>query len=357
MIEFSLSLGKTLEVLLPFTVALIIALLFAKLIIASLKIFTRRISSKTKTILDDLLFESLDLPITLWVTGISIYIAAVLTSVSDFPLTNLFVREFVIAVGAYTVYKVLNAVLHWYTVEVAPTHNIQLGGLENTIRRIGALFIFALALIMMLDAAGIEVSPLLASLGIAGLAVALAFQDTLGNFFAGVHISIDRPIKEGDYVLLDSGQEGYVVKIGWRTTQIKQRANNIITIPNSKLASSIITNFYSPDKSTVIPVPVSVSYDSDLKKVEKITLEVANHVLKTVPGGVKNYEPKVRFTAFGDSGISFSVFLKVEDYPERLLVVHEFIKQLHERFRKEGIEIPYPKRDIYIKGEFSKRKQ
>lgn len=335
--------------LLPFVIALFVSLSLSKVLNYTIKKIARRFADKTKTILDDLIVDAMDLPLTIWLTGLGIYIAAYFSGLTALPIVELLVKEFVIVAMAITVFKLLNAFLHWYVVEIAPKKNLSLGGIESTIRRVGTLVIIAITLIMMLDSAGIEVSPLIASLGIAGLAVALAFQDTLGNFFAGIHISIDRPIKEGDYIMLETGHEGHVVKIGWRSTQIRQTANNIIVVPNSKLAANIITNYNSPDKSTRVLVPVSVSYDSDLEKVERVATEVAKDVQQSAEGAHKDHVPYIRYTAFGDSGITFNVVLWARDYTERFAITHEFIKKLHRRFRQEGIEIPYPKRDIYIK--------
>ncbi len=327
--------------------ALAAGFIFAKFANFGIKKTAKHFVQKTETILDDLLLDALDLPITIGIT-LAVFYAAIIFSGLNQPILDTALREAVILLGAFTLYKIIGALLHWYAVEVAPTKNLSMGGMEKTAGRIAGFVIFSVAVIMALDTAGVEVTPLVASLGIAGLAVALAFQDTLSNFFAGVYISIDRPFKEGDYILLDSGQEGYITKIGWRSTKIKMLANNTIIVPNSKLASSIIVNYYSPDREMGITVPVSVSYESDLARVEKVTVEVAAETLKSTTGAVKDFKPFIRYTAFADSGINFNVILRVGEYADKFLVTHEFIKALHARYAKEGIEIPYPKRHVYV---------
>jgi len=176
-------------------------------------------------------------------------------------------------------------------------------------------------------------------------------QDTLSNFFAGVYLVADMPIRIGDYIELDNGMKGYVEDIGWRSIRIKTLPNNYIIIPNSKLAQSIITNYYAPEQEMSVVVPCGVSYDSDLEKVEKVTIEVAKEVQQNVPGAVKNFEPFIRYNEFGDSNINFSIILRVERFVDRYLVVHEFIKKLMARYNKEGIEISFPVRNIYFKNE------
>ena len=188
----------------------------------------------------------------------------------------------------------------------------------------------------------------MASLGIGSLAVGLALQDTLSNLFAGFYLTLDRPARVGDYIRLESGEEGYVETIGWRSTQVRMLPNNMFVIPNSKLASSIFTNFYLPDRELAVLVDVGVSYNSDLKKVEKATIEVAKEVMKEISGGMPDFQPFIRFNTFADSSINFTVILRGREYVDQYLIKHEFIKRLHERYQREGIEIPYPQRTIHM---------
>jgi len=209
--------------------------------------------------------------------------------------------------------------------------------------------IYFIGFILILNTLNISITPFITSLGIAGLVVGLALQDTLSNFFAGLYILISKKIKPGDYISLDSGIEGYVEDITWRNTTIRQLPNNIVIVPNSKLASSIITNYYLPEKELAVLVQVGVSYNSDLEKVEKVTIEVAKEVMKEVPGGVPNFEPFIRYHTFGDFSINFTVILRAQTYVDRYLVTHEFIKRLHKRYKEEGIEIPFPIRTVYLR--------
>jgi len=202
-------------------------------------------------------------------------------------------------------------------------------------------------LILILNALGINVTALVAGLGIGGIAIAFALQETLSQFFAGMYIMTDRPVRVGDYIELDSGQKGYVVDVGWRSTKIRELSNNIIVVPNSKLAGAIVTNYYLPEKEMACLVQVGVSYDSDLEKVEKVTVDVAKKVIKRVEGDMPGFEPFIRYHTFSDFSINFTVILRVKEFVDKYLLTHEFIKELHKRYKKEGIEIPYPIRTIY----------
>jgi small-conductance mechanosensitive channel len=206
--------------------------------------------------------------------------------------------------------------------------------------------IIALGLLIFLDSIGISITPLLASLGVGSLAVALALQETLANLFAGVHVIIDKPIEAGQLVRLESGEEGTVLRVGWRSTWIRTLANNMVVLPNARLAGSVITNYSLGDPQIAVLVPVGVHYDSDLERVERITLEVAREVLRAVEGGVPGFDPLVRFQSFADSGVGLTAVLRARDFQSTAAVRHEFIKRLHARFRREGIVIPFPTRTL-----------
>ncbi len=211
--------------------------------------------------------------------------------------------------------------------------------------------ILVLGFLVMLQSMGVSVAPLLAALGVGGLAVALAMQDTLSNLFAGLQIIIAQQIRPGNYVQLDTGDRGYIEDINWRNTTIRALGNNLTIIPNAKMAQAVVTNFDLPEKEMSLVINVGVSYDSDLERVEAVTLDVARQVLKEVEGASPDFEPLVRFNAFNNSSIDFVVILRTDEYVSRFLLQHEFIKRLHRRFNTEGIVIPFPIRTVYLKNE------
>ncbi len=220
---------------------------------------------------------------------------------------------------------------------------------QSTIfKNLTKIIIVAIGFLVILQTFGISITPILTAFGIGGLAVALALQDTLSNLFSGIQIILSKQVKTGDYIKLESGEAGYVMDITWRNTTIRMLPNNIIIIPNSKLASIIITNYCLLEKEMSLLIQVGVSYDSDLKKVERVTIEVAREIMKTLTGGVTEFEPFIRYHTFDDFSINFTVILRAREFVDQYLVKHEFVKKLHERYNQEGIEIPFPIRTVYL---------
>ena len=207
---------------------------------------------------------------------------------------------------------------------------------------IARILVIMIGMLVLLDSLGIAITPLLTAMGVGGLAVALALQDTLSNLFAGVHILASRKVMPGDFIQLDNGMEGYVVDTNWRNTTVRQLPNNIVIVPNATLASSIVTNYHQPEQETSVSVPVGVSYDSDLEHVERITCQVACEVMRDVEGAVPTHEPFIRYNEFADSSINFNVILRATEITNQHLIRHEFIKRLHRRYQAEAIEIPFP---------------
>ncbi len=164
-----------------------------------------------------------------------------------------------------------------------------------------------------------------------------------------MHILLSKQIQAGDYIKLSTGEEGNIIDISWRNTIIKALGNNIIIVPNQKIASAILTNYHLFNTELSITVAVSVSYDSDLDQVERIAIEVATEIMNEFTNGIENFEPSVRFHTFGESSINFNVALRVKEFVDQYKLKHEFIKRLHKRFRQEAIEFPFPSRNIYTR--------
>lgn len=211
--------------------------------------------------------------------------------------------------------------------------------------------VFSIGILIILQSLGISIAPILTALGVGGLAVALALQDTLSNIFAGLHIIATRQIRQGDYIRLASGEEGYVNDITWRNTTVQTLPNNMVIIPNSKLAGAIVTNYNLPDREMAVLVQVGVSYASDLDHVERVTIEVASELLHEVQGGASGFDPFIRYHTFADFSINFTVILRGKEYVDQHLLKHEFVKRLHRRYAREKIEIPFPIRTLHIKQE------
>ncbi|NEU73363.1 mechanosensitive ion channel family protein [Hassallia byssoidea VB512170] len=214
--------------------------------------------------------------------------------------------------------------------------------------------ILILGTLIILQTIGVQITPILTTLGIGGLAVGLALQDTLANLFSGVYLIISKQVRTGDYVKLEDKHEGYITDITWRNTTIKELSNNVIIVPNSKLASAIFTNYHLPVKEITLTINVGVDYESDLEQVERVTVEVAKKVMQEVSPDLVENEPFIRFHTFGDSSIDFTVFMRVNEFFDQRIAKHKFIKQLHKKYQEEGIKIPFPIREVYTQANQTK---
>ncbi|MCY4624791.1 MAG: mechanosensitive ion channel family protein [Chloroflexi bacterium] len=243
--------------------------------------------------------------------------------------------------------RALGVVLTWYGENLADDEGAILApSLINPLRRFATLGIYIIAILLALELVGISVTPLVAGLGIGGLAVALAVQPTLSNFFAGSYLSGDRVISAGDFVELENGFQGYVVDVGWRSTRLRTPYNNLVVVPNSRLADSMLTNYSSPEEQIGVLVMCGVSYSSALADVERMAKEAAQKVVDNTDGADKGMAPWFGFETFGDSNIDFWVWVQANSRIDSFIVKSELIKALHERFGAEGISINYPMRHL-----------
>ena len=217
-------------------------------------------------------------------------------------------------------------------------------------RNIAWALVATLGLLVVLNGWGVSITPMLTALGVGGLAVALALQEPLANFFAGVFITLAGQVRVGDYLALDSGQEGYVVDFSWRSTRLRMLANNLVIVPNAKLAQAIVINYHLPAEDLAVLVEVGVDYGSDLAHVERVVGEVGRAVMQEVAGGLEAFQPFIRYHTFGDSSINFTVVLRAREFTDQYLIKHEFIKRLHARLDAERIVIPFPIRTIVMAG-------
>ncbi|WKK24615.1 mechanosensitive ion channel family protein [Streptomyces olivoreticuli] len=276
--------------------------------------------------------------------------AGVAAAAATLPLTrsaghvvNEVLTAFVILTATFTAARVVSGLVQ--SVAQARSGVAASATIFVNITRIAVL---AMGFLVILQTLGISIAPLLTALGVGGLAIALALKDTLANLFAGVHILVSKTVQPGDYIRLSGGEEGYVVDVNWRNTVVEQLSNNLVIIPNAKLAGTNMTNFSRPEQKLSVTVQVGVGYDSDLEHVERITIEVAETVMRDVSGAVPDHEPVVRFHTFGDSRIGFTVVLGVGEFSDKYRIKHEFIKRLHQRYRAEGVRIPAPARTVSL---------
>lgn len=312
---------------------LLAGLVLDKVVLRRLEVITQRTPWEG----DEIVVESL--------RGLLLY-SALLTGLyaaaAQFPLTaglqrltdNMFLVTIILIATLFFMRLAAGFVTHYAKKAVLPSISI--------FSNLAKVIVFSIGALIILQSLGISITPVLTALGVGGLAVALALQDTLSNIFSGLHIIATRQVRQGDYIQLASGEEGYVTDITWRNTTIRTLPNNMVIIPNTKLASAIVTNCYLPDRELAVLVQVRTGYGSDLEQVERVTVEVARELMREAQGGVAGFEPFIRYHTFADFSVNFTVILRGQEYVDQHLLKHEFIKRLHRRYAAEKIEIPVP---------------
>jgi len=217
--------------------------------------------------------------------------------------------------------------------------SLPVSGITHTIVRI---VITTLGVLVIIRSFGYDITPMLTALGVGGLAVALALQEPLSNLFAGIFTALAGQIRIGDYIKVDPGVEGHVVDFTWRSTRLRQLAGNLIVVPNAKLAQAVVTNFSFPSADMGISLEFTVDAAGDLAHIERVILEVASEVQRAAGDAVMNVEPSLRYQGFTDTGVRCAVGLRVRDFVDQFAVRHELVKQLQERFAREGIALAIP---------------
>ncbi len=309
----------------------------------------RQWAARTATRFDDLLIAVIQGPFLLWVLILGVHLAA---QSSDLPVkATAFVGRalLVLWIISLTVAasRLAGALIRHYG-----------GGLNGALpvttitQSISSLVVVTVGLLILLNTLGISITPILTALGVGGLAVALALQDTLSNLFAGFYVSLAGQVRAGDYVRLDTGQEGHVTDITWRSTTLRALSNNLIVVPNAKLAGAILTNYSLPEKRMSVVIPIGVGYESDPDEVERILIEETIAGAGAIPGLLSEPAPLVRLIpGFGESSLDFTLICQVETFVDQYAVQSELRRRILKRFRKEGIEIPFPIRTLHIRSQ------
>ena len=325
------------------------ALVLAWLIVRLMRYIQHKLEKRTrKAALIPQVVDSIVRPLVIYITLDGLLTALGTLSFMQKWETELHQAGIVVLIGLLT-YALANgtsALLGWYLRSLRIRRKARFDeGLIRFTRRLLIIIVFAIGILTILDFLNISISPIIAGLGIGGLAVALALQPTLGNFFASTQIVSDRVVRIGDYIELeDATIRGYVTDVGWRSTRIRTPFNNEIIIPNSRLADSIITNYYGPTMEMGVQINCGVSYNANLPEVERIALEVAREVIDELEEADKTFTPMFAYQEFGDSNINFWIWVRARDRISSFKLKSEIIKKLKARLDAADITINYPAR-------------
>ena len=310
------------------------------------KIFLK-ITLKTKTDLDDLLVQKLNKPILvlLFLTGLRFSLERISIEGSLDTLFGI-VSSFIVIGVIYFFYVIFDLSFSRAWIRLAKKTkrkpNDALIQLTNISLKI---VLVILGLIYILNLWGVEVAPLLAGVGIGGIAIAFALQNSLGNIFGGISIILDKSIRVGDFLTLENGTSGKVTQVGLRSTKILTRDNESLIVPNSKLSESIIHNVAMPEPKSRVIVPFSVAYGSDIEQVKKIVM----NEIKKIEWFVGDLAPFVRFIEMGDSSLKFKTYFFVSSFDVKLDATDEANTRIYNALNKAGIEIPFPQMDVRLK--------
>jgi small-conductance mechanosensitive channel len=314
------------------------------LLFHSLRTWARR----TPTDIDDIILAAFSAPARLWVVILAADLAVKYAKLSDETIGNVDKALLLLWVLSLTLAasKLFTSLFARYGSSfkgAAPVTTLA----QNLIR----LVVVSIGVLLMLNAIGVSITPMLTALGVGGLALALGMQETLANLFAGFFVSIAGNVRIGDYIKLNSGEEGYVADITWRATTLRMLSHNLIIIPNANLARALVTNYSLPETRMSATVPINVSLASDPERVERVLQDEAARAIGEVPGLLAEPAPFARLTSgFGDYALQFTVFVTVEDFVAQFPVQHELRKRIFRRLAAEGIEIPIPTRALVVDG-------
>ena len=329
-------------------VAVLVAVLFSK-VLSRLLMRMARLSAGD---LDDRIVASARGPVIGYIVLLGLYLAitvplALPPAVQD--VVNKAASLLAVVIGATLINAVAATVLRWLENYLQNTDAANTGSWALPLARRGALIvIFVMAAMVSLDILGINISPLIAGLGVGGLAVALALRPTLSNLFAGTYVITEGVVSSGDYIEMEGGITGYVVDVNWRSTRLRTWGNNLVIIPNSRFAETIITNYSKPEEPVNVFLTCGVAYESDLQLVETVSNEVMAKALREHPGAVPEYGAYFGYDTFGESNIDFWLFVQARDRLASFELRSELIKQLHARLTVEGITINYPVRTLHF---------
>jgi small-conductance mechanosensitive channel/CRP-like cAMP-binding protein len=204
------------------------------------------------------------------------------------------------------------------------------------------LFIVSVAMVLRF-VWGEDVSPLIGALGVGGVVLGFALQETLSNFFAGLALLLEKPFSQGDWIKIGDKVEGSVEHITWRATKIRTRDSDYQIFPNSVVAKEVIVNFRQPTRLHAVRIPIGTSYDDPPDVVKRTLLEIA----ASVPEVMREPAPIVYLRAYADFSINYELKCFIEDYDRRPLIEDEILQRIWYAFRRVGIEIPFPIQTSY----------
>jgi MscS family membrane protein len=335
----------------PYLRAIIIVLLvfiILRIIVYLIEKVIFKLAKKTKSDRDDIFIKRSSKAVSFLVLlfGFLIAIRELPIGFEAIGIAEKLIFSVMVISVAYIIYVFLDVILLYYLGKVLKgEHSNVIESIMSLAHGVINIILVSLAFLYILNIWGIEIGPFLAGLGIAGIAIAFAMQSTLSNVFSGASIILDKSVQVGDLIYLDNETKGKVVKVGLRSTQILSFDNEMLIVPNSKIADSKIQNVAKPDPKARVIIPFSVAYGTDVEKVKKVVLKE----IKKIKHFVDNPEPMVRFLEMADSGLIFKAYFHVESFMNRFAAIDEANTRIYNALNSSGINIPFPQMDVHLK--------
>lgn len=311
-----------------------------------------KVTSKTKSALDDEIIEAAKLPIRYLAILLGFFFGfrgfelAWEIKGTEFGIAGIVFILIVLLIG-FTISRIMKTIFRWYSETERGANTNQT--MFIFARKVVSVIVYLIAVLIILGQFDIQIGPLLAGLGVAGLAIAFGLQETMANLFAALFLVLDKSINVGDWIQLEDGTKAYIEDISWRSVRIRTIGGNTVIVPNSKFVGQNISSYDYPSKSFFTSIRVGVAYDTDLEKVEYVALQAAEKIIRDQEIKDTADNPIVRFKEFNDSSIDFIVIIKVDQVRDEGRVQHALIKQIKHDFEEAGIEIPFPQRVVYTK--------
>jgi small-conductance mechanosensitive channel len=347
-----LAMAEPMQVIVPvaiFLAVFLLGLLVRRLVLRALKAWSERTNSQVGSVL----YHTLRGPVLIWTLILAAHLAfqgSDLPARYTEPLANLLLGLWIISLTMLC-RRIVGNLVRNYGSQVPGAMPV-----TTLTKNLAEIAVVILGLLILLNHYKVSITPILTALGVGGLAVALALQDTLSNLFGGFYVAVAGQVRLGDYIRLNTGEEGYVSDIGWRSTTMRALANNLIVVPNAKLAQAIVTNYYLPEKRMSASFGVTVGYDFDPDRVEAVLNGVLTGALGEVKGLLVEPAPAVAFDpGFGESGMVFQVNVQVAEFADQFPVRNELRRRVLRALKGAGMGIPYPARTVYLRGSGKKK--
>ncbi|MHC1585847.1 MAG: mechanosensitive ion channel family protein [Candidatus Syntropharchaeia archaeon] len=342
-----------LEIFLPYLVyikagaILLLAFIAGKAIIRIFETYLERYAEKSETKIDDIIIGRLKIPLYIIILLLGLHFALKYIEFPWLSEVEILIKIMGVVIGTWVTYRITDDLIKEYGYALARKTKSEIDDvIVPVVEKISMIFIFLIGFLVILNILNIDITPMIAGMGIAGLAVALAAQDTLSNMFSGFYLMADQPFRLGERLILDTGELCEVKQVGLRSTRLYNIIEHtMITIPNAELAKMKIVNLSQPDVKLRVTIPVGVAYGTDIEKVKKILLEIAEEA----PHVLDDPSPVTFFTEFADFSLNLILIVWIDNIRKKLDVIDYINRKINQRFEEEGIEIPFPVRTIYMR--------